>query len=148
MENEDKNRVNMNSNELTPQEVFNQFSEAMYAWNVRAIKMSEENIPYKIRGEKKDLEMNEIFDKYVTKRKRVYYSPNNRHVSNPPEYNPATNETISCTIEDKKAYIEVQETVGFKRKLRYTLHKKKEGWLVDKREVYRKLENKWEVCGL
>ena len=134
--------------ELTAKEVFIQFSEAMYAWNIRAIKMKEENIPYNVRFEQKGAELIEIFDKYVTKRKRVYGDPSSRSVGDPPEYNPATNEILSCTEEGKKAYIEVQETVGFKLKLRYTLHKKHEGWRVDKREVYRKIENKWEVKSL
>jgi len=134
--------------ELTAKEVFIQFSEAMYAWNVRAIKMKEENLPDNVRFEKQGAELIEIFDKYVTKRERVYGDPSSRNVRNPPEYNPATNEIISCMEEDKKAYIEVQETVGFKLKLRYTLHKKKEGWLVDKREHFRKSKNKWEVIPL
>ena len=129
--------------ELTAKEVFIQFSEAMYAWNVRAIESDEENLPHNVQFEKKEAELIEVFDQYVTKRKRVYGYPT-RSVKNPPEYNLATNEIISCTVEDKKAYIEVQETVGFKRKLKYTLHKKKEGWRVDKREVFRKLEDKWE----
>ena len=134
--------------ELTAKEVFIQFSEAMYAWNVRAIEMDEENLPHNIRFEKMTIDLIEIFDKYVTKRKRVYGDPSSRSFKNPPEYNLATNEILSCTVEEKKTYIEVQESVGFKRKLRYTLHKKKEGWLVDKREVYRRLEDKWEGLSL
>jgi hypothetical protein len=134
--------------ELIVKEVFIQFSEAMYTWNIKAIEMDKEKLPHNVLFEKKGADLIEIFDKYVTKRKRVYGDPSSRNVRNPPEYNPATNEIISCTVEDKKAYIEVQETVGFKLKLKYTLHKKKEGWLVDKREVYRKFENKWEVISL
>jgi hypothetical protein len=134
--------------ELTANEVFSQFSEAMYHWNLMAIKMKEENMLYNIRVEKMRADINEIFDKYVTQRKRTYGRQNGITFSNPPEYNPATNEIISSSIEDKKAYIEIQETVAFKRKLRYTLHKKKEGWRVDKRESYRKSDDKWDIIPL
>ncbi len=134
--------------ELTPNEVFNQFSEAMYNWNLEAIKMKQENVPYDVRVEKMKSEIDKIFGRYVTIRKRTYGRLNAPTFSNPPEYNSATNEIISCVIEEKIAYIEVQETIGFKRKLKYTLQKKKDGWRIDKRESYRKSENKWEIVPL
>lgn len=68
---------------------------------------------------------------------------------NPPEYNLESNNIQSCEIDGKKAYIEVLETVGFKRKLKYTLQKKKDGWRVDKRESYDDVFNhKWEAVSL
>jgi hypothetical protein len=134
--------------ELTANEVFSQFSEVMYQWNLMAIKMKEENMPYNVRVEKMKSDINEIFDKYLTQRKRTYGRQTGPHFSNPPEYNPATNEIISCNIEDKKTYIEVQETVGFKRKLRYTLQKKNDEWRIDKRESYGKSDDKWDIIPL
>jgi hypothetical protein len=131
---------------LTPKEVFERFGEAAYQWNLRAIQMKAENAPYNIRAEKAKFELNEIFEQYVTQRKRAYVRGAN--FGTPPEYNAATNKMLSVTVEDKKAFIEVQETVGFKRKLRYVLHKKKDGWRVDKREPYSKSEDKWDAIPL
>ena len=50
---------------------------------------------------------------------------------------------MSCVSDGKKTYIEVQETVGFKEKLRYILLLKNDGWRIDKKEIYSKSEDKW-----
>lgn len=131
--------------ELSPNDIFNQFSEAMYQWNLDAIKMKKENTPHEIQSQKLQESINEIYEKYLTKRKRTYGRQNGVSFRTPPEYNPETNEILSVVIDEKKAYIEVQETIAFKSKLRYTLHKKEDGWKLDKREIYNKTEDKWEA---
>jgi hypothetical protein len=139
----------MKREELNPEEIFKQFSTVMYEWNLMCIDLKKSQEDYTVIREKKVTRLNEIYQEYVTDRKRIYGRQASLDFSNPPEYNLETNEILSCTEDGKKAYIEVQEKVGFKLRLRYTLHKKKDGWRVDKRESYDDVfKNKWETIGL
>lgn len=140
----------MRTKEMSPEEVFIQFSNKMYNWNLMCIELDTDESLGKNEKDKKIYEsLNAIFNEYVTIRKRPYGRQSGYSFKTPPEYNLETNEILSSTTEGNRAYIEVQETVGFKRKLRYTLHKKIDGWRVDKRESYDDVfKHKWEIDSL
>ncbi|NDV66709.1 NTF2 fold immunity protein [Bacteroides sp. 224] len=135
----------MENIESTAQDVFLRFSQAMYEWNILSLELKRndsmsDDEKIIIRKEKLD----KIFEEYCTIRKRTYGRQAGYNFKNPPEYNLETNNILSSVVEGNKAFIEVQETVGFNRKLKYTLHKKADGWRVDKREVYDDVfKNKW-----
>lgn len=130
---------------LTPEDVFTRFSTAMYEWNALSLELKknagmDDQQKFDVRKERLD----SIFAEYVTARKR----PNGRQAGynfrNPPEYNPETNEILLVETDGKKAFIDVQETDGFNRKLRYTLQYKDDEWRIDKREKYDDVfKNKW-----
>jgi hypothetical protein len=140
----------MRTEDLSSEEVFKQFSIEMYEWNVLCIELeNDDSQDEKQKYQSIKGKLDEIFLEYLTIRKRstgrqAGYDFSTAH----PEYNPETNEILSSVVEGNKAYIEVQETVGFKRKLRYTLHKKKDGWRIDKREHFDEFENKWRSEGI
>ena len=139
----------MKREELNPEEIFKQFSTAMYEWNLMCIDLKKSQEDYTIIREKKAEELNKVYQEYVTDRKRTYGRQASLSFRNPPEYNLETNKILSCEIDEKKAYIEVQETVGFKNKLKYTLQRKKDGWRIDKRESYDDVfKNKWEIASI
>lgn len=140
----------MRPTEMSPEEVFDAFSEQMYRWNLMCIALEDDDdLSDEEKDEKIENELNEIFDEYVTVRKRTHGRQKAYSYECPPEYNPETNKVASSTTDGNKAYIEVQETDGFNRKLRYTLHHKEDGWRIDKRESYDDVINrKWEIIEL
>jgi altronate dehydratase len=139
----------MRSDTLTPEEVFREFSLSMYKWNLLCIELEESEEDYKATREKMLTELNKIFQEYLTIRERKYGRQAGLGYSiDPVEYNPETNKVLSCVIEKSKAFIEVKETVGFENKLKYTLHKKTDGWRIDKREFFDEFKNKWIAMSL
>jgi hypothetical protein len=125
-----------------PVKILKKFINERYEFNEKGKKLDDDK--YDPELNKKLLEeLKEIFEKYCTKKERKY--SNCLVLSTPSEYNLETNEILSCKIEDKKSYIEVQETVGFKNKFRYTLNLTKDGWRIYKREMYDDVfKNAWE----
>ncbi len=135
----------MRTKEQTAEEVFKAFSKEMYEWNLMCIDLdSNDAMDESEKDEKIKSELDRIFEEYLTIRKRTNGRQAGYNFSTPPEYNPKKNEILSCVIDGKKAYIEVQETDGFQKKLKYTLHQKEDGWRVDKKESYDDVfKNKW-----
>jgi hypothetical protein len=129
-----------NNNE--PLEILKAFINERYQFNTACQELNK--IPGEFYKQREGLleNLDKIFEKYLTLRDRIY--ARSLTISTPSTYNLETNEILSCNIDNKKAYIEVQETVGFKKKLKYTLHLKKDGWKIDKKETYVKSKNKWE----
>ena len=83
-----------------------------------------------------------IFSKYLTIKTGRYLQDIDMPIIQ--EYNIETNKILSCIIENRTAYIEVQETEGFKDKLKYTLQLETDGWKIDKKESFDKYEKKWK----
>jgi hypothetical protein len=132
----------MKENRTNPEETLKSFISSMYNWNTICIELDK--IPGEFHKQRDKLleKLNQVFCEYITKKDRKYAQQ--LSYSDPPEYNLATNEILSCLIDGKKAFIEVQETVGFKEKIKYTLHQKNDGWRIDKKEAYNEFDNKWE----
>ena len=125
-----------------PLDVLKGFIDEMFQFNESVGKAWADNKFDPERDEKLLEDKKVIFSKYLTDKERVY-SMSLSH-STPSTYNLETNEILSCNIDGKKAYIEIQETVGFKNKIKYTLHLKKDGWRIYKKEAYLRLKDKWE----
>ena len=126
-----------------PLDVLKGFMNEMYQFNETGKKLNSEKRFDPERDEKLLEDKKIIFSKYLTNKERKYSM--SLHWSTPSEYNLETNEILSCNIDGKKAYIELQQTVGFKLKIKYTLHLKQDSWRIDKKETYRKSEDKWEA---
>ena len=128
--------------EKEPLEVLKEFINEMYQWNMMCQEIDK--IPKEYYNQKNMIleKLNGIFLNYLTVKDRKYTQQ--LSYSNPPEYNLATNEILTCNVENKKAYIEIQETVGFKNKIKYTLHLKNDGWRIDKKEWWDEFDNKWK----
>lgn len=135
----------METNTIAPREVFERFSKAMYAWNLLCLELKKNNeLDDETKLTRRKEKLDEIFDKFVTVRQRANGRQAGYNFRNPPEYDPLTNEIVSEEIDGNKAFIEVQESVGFNRRLRYTLHYKTAEWRVDKRERFDDVfKNKW-----
>ena len=128
--------------EKEPLEVLKEFINEMYQWNMMCQEIDK--IPKEYYNQRNMIleKLNGIFLNYLTVKDRKYAQQ--LSYSNPPEYNLATNEILTCNVENKKAYIEIQETVGFKNKIKYTLHLKNDGWRIDKKEWWDEFDNKWK----
>lgn len=134
----------MKREKLNPTDILKSFIDSMFKWNVKCQELDKTPGEFYKHRERVLSDLNEIFSCYLTLKERKQGRQASLSFSNPPEYNLATNKIVSCKEDPKKAYIEVQETVGFKELLRYTLLKKNDGWRIDKKEAYNKFDNKWE----
>jgi len=132
----------MNRKELSPEDVLKGFIDLMYQWNTFCQELDKKGEFYKQREIVLE-QLNRIFDEYLTIKERKWGRQASLSFSTPPEYNLATNEILTCTVDGNKAYIEVQETVGFKNKIKYTIHQKQDGWRIDKKETYDEFDDKW-----
>ena len=131
------NAIGKENNE--PVEILRNFIDERYKFNEK-LRSLKNWVP---EQDKLLEELRNIFEKYCTTKERKY--SNGLTASNPSKYNLKTNEILSCQIDGKKAYIEVQETVGFKNKIKYTLNLTKDGWRIYKKEMYDDVfKKKWE----
>ena len=62
----------------------------------------------------------------------------------PPEYSPDEEILATEVLKKNKIVIETQEHSVMEDRYRYTLHYKNKGWRIDKKEVYRRRNDKWE----
>lgn len=134
----------MKADRTNPEETLKGFIDSMYKWNSMCQEIDK--IPHEFHNQRGIIaeKLNEIFAEYLTVKDRKYgRQAGGPSFSTPSEYNLDTNEILSCKIDGKKAFIEVQETIGFKEKLKYTLHLKGNEWRVDKKEAYDEFDEKW-----
>ncbi|MDR1341228.1 MAG: RhsIA family immunity protein [Prevotellaceae bacterium] len=124
-------------------DVLKKFIDAMYKWNSMCQEI--DRTPHEFYKQKGMIseKLNEIFIAYLTVKDRKYGRQASLSFSTPPEYNPGTNEILSCKMDGKKVFIEVQETAGFKNRIKYALHFKKDKWLIDKKESFDEFKDKW-----
>ncbi|NIF22090.1 NTF2 fold immunity protein [Candidatus Pantoea multigeneris] len=87
-------------------------------------------------------QLDEIFNKWCTKKERKYGRQVSMQVSFPPDYDIENDEITSEDISAKKTLIQVKKNTGFKNEYRYTLIYKEDRWQIDKKEWLD--EGKWK----
>ena len=131
-------------------EVLKKFIIAMNKWEVyyHALTMD-----YVDKGEyeklesldaKKREELDAIYNTYLTLRERKYGRQSALNVGYPPEYSPDEEILATEVLKKNKITIETQEHSVMEDRYRYTLHYKNKEWRIDKKEVYRDEDDKWE----
>ena len=93
---------------------------------------------------KKGEELNAIFNTYCTLRERKYGRQAALNTGCPPEYSPDEEILATEVLKKNKIVIETQEHSVMKYRYRYTLHYKNKEWRIDKKEVYKRRNDKWE----
>jgi hypothetical protein len=124
-------------------DVLKKFIDAMYKWNSMCQEIDRTLHEFYKQKSMISEKLNEIFTEYLTVKDRKYGRQASLSFSTPSEYSLDTNEILSCKMDGKKVFIEVQETVGFKNRIKYTLHLKKDKWLIDKKESFDEFKDKW-----
>ena len=134
--------------------VLKKFIIAMNKWEVYYCTLS---MDYVDKGEyeklnslrpKKREELNAIYNTYLTLRERKYGRQSSLRVGYPTEYSPDEEILATEVLKKNKITIETQEHSVMKYRYRYTLHYKNKEWRIDKKEVYRRRNDKWEILPL
>ena len=134
--------------------VLKKFIIAMNKWEVYYCTLS---MDYVDKGEyeklatldaKKREELDAIYNTYLTLRERKYGRQSSLRVGYPPEYSPDEEILATEVLKKNKIAIETQEHSVMKYRYRYTLHYKNKEWRIDKKEVYRRRNDKWEILPL
>ncbi|PXZ07169.1 hypothetical protein DKK70_04750 [Gilliamella apicola] len=134
--------------------VLKKFIIAMNKWEVYYHTLTME---YVDKGEyeklapldaKKGEELNAIFNTYCTLKERKYGRQAALDTQYPPEYSPDEEILATEVLKKNKITIETQEHSVMKYRYRYTLHYKNKEWRIDKKEVYRRRNDKWEKLSL
>ena len=134
--------------------VLKKFIIAMNKWEVyyHAITME-----YVDKGEyeklepldvKKGEELDAIFNTYCTLKERKYGRQAALDTQYPPEYSPDEEILATEVLKKNKIAIETQDHSILEYRYRYTLHYKNKEWRIDKKEVYRRRNDKWEILPL
>ena len=100
-----------------------------------------------LRPRKKE-ELDAIFNTYCTLKERKYGRQAALDTQYPPEYSPDEEILATEVLKKNKIAIETQEHSVMKYRYRYTLHYKNKEWRIDKKEVYRRRNDKWEILPL
>jgi len=100
-----------------------------------------------LRPRKKE-ELDAIFNTYCTLRERKYGRQAALDTQYPPEYSPDEEILATEVLNKNKIAIETQEHSDMEYRYRYTLHYKNKEWRIDKKEVYRDEDDKWEILPL
>ena len=128
--------------------VLKKFIIAMNKWEVYYYNLTME---YVDKGEYEKLEpldakkredLDAIFNTYCTLRERKY--GRQAALGFPPDYSPDEEILATEVLKKNKIVIETQEHSVMKYRYRYTLHYKNKEWRIDKKEVYRRRNDKWE----
>ena len=131
-------------------EVLKKFIIAMNKWEVYYYNLTmdyvdkEEYEKLNSLSPKKREELDAIFNTYCTLRERKYGRQAALDVGYPPEYSPDEEILATEVLKKNKIVIETQEHSVMKYRYRYTLHYKNKEWRIDKKEVYRRRNDKWE----
>ena len=96
----------------------------------------------------KGVELNAIFNTYCTLKERKYGRQAALNNQYPPEYSPDEEILATEVLNKNKIAIETQEHSLLEERYRYTLHYKNKEWRIDKKEVYRDEDDKWEILPL
>ncbi|WP_181415914.1 NTF2 fold immunity protein [Gilliamella apicola] len=134
--------------------VLKKFIIAMNKWEVYYCTLS---MDYVDKGEyeklnslrpKKREELNAIYNTYLTLRERKYGRQSSLRVGYPAEYSPDEEILATEVLKKNKIAIETQDHSILEYRYRYTLHYKNKEWRIDKKEVYRDEDDKWEILPL
>ena len=128
--------------------VLKKFIIAMNKWEVYYYNLT---MDYMDQGKKltplspkKREELDAIYNTYLTLRERKYGRQSSLRVGYPTEYSPDEEILATEVLKKNKITIETQEHSVMKYRYRYTLHYKNKEWRIDKKEVYRDEDDKWE----
>ena len=132
--------------------VLKKFIIAMNKWEVYYYNLT---MDYMDQGKKltplspkKREELDAIYNTYLTLRERKYGRQSALNVGYPAEYSPDEEILATEVLKKNKIAIETQEHSVMKYRYRYTLHYKNKEWRIDKKEVYRRRNDKWEILPL
>ena len=129
-------------------EVLKKFIIAMNKWEVYYHTLTMDYIDQGKKlaplDAKKGEELDAIFNTYCTLRERKYGRQAALNTGCPPEYSPDEEILATEVLKKNKIVIETQEHSVMKYRYRYTLHYKNKEWRIDKKEVYRRRNDKWE----
>ena len=134
--------------------VLKKFIIAMNKWEVYYCTLS---MGYVDKGEyeklatldaKKREELDAIYNTYLTLRERKYGRQSALNVGYPPEYSPDEEILATEVLKKNKIAIETQDHSILEYRYRYTLHYKNKEWRIDKKEVYRDEDDRWEILPL
>ena len=132
--------------------VLKKFIIAMNKWEVYYYNLT---MDYMDQGKKltplspkKREDLDAIYNTYLTLRERKYGRQSALNVGYPPEYSPDEEILATEVLKKNKITIETQEHSVMKYRYRYTLHYKNKEWRIDKKEVYRRRNDKWEILPL
>ena len=132
--------------------VLKKFIIAMNKWEVyyHAITMDYIDQGKKLAplDAKKGEELDAIFNTYCTLKERKYGRQAALNTGCPPEYSPDEEILATEVLKKNKIAIETQEHSLLEYRYRYTLHYKNKEWRIDKKEVYRDEDDRWEILPL
>ena len=127
-------------------EVLKKFIIAMNRWEVYFFNLIEE---YDENSKNSDSltpkiqeELDAIFNSYCTLKERKY--GRQAALGFPPDYSPDEEILATEVLKKNKIAIETQDHSILEYRYRYTLHYKNKEWRIDKKEVYRDEDDKWE----
>ena len=128
--------------------VLKKFIIAMNKWEVYYYNLT---MDYMDQGKKltplspkKREELDAIYNTYLTLRERKYGRQAALNTRYPPEYSPDEEILAIEVLKKNKIAIETQDHSILEYRYRYTLHYKNKEWRIDKKEVYRDEDDKWE----
>ena len=132
--------------------VLKKFIIAMNKWEVYYYNLT---MDYMDQGKKltplspkKREDLDAIYNTYLTLRERKYGRQSALNVRYPPEYSPDEEILATEVLKKNKIAIETQDHSILEYRYRYTLHYKNKEWRIDKKEVYRDEDDKWEILPL
>lgn len=121
------------------------FMTDMNAWEVKYHKLYSEDVLKYCATAKIDLQ--QIYNTWLTPKKRITGRLSGPNVGCPPEYDPQT-ELIEKLEENEKnkliIYTNSEQIPGFKEQFRYTIKNYKSEWKIDKKERYSVVNKRWE----
>lgn len=130
----------MEGKDLSPIAVLRSYLDAMRQWNVRCMEAGKKGELFS-RMEEMEERLNGIFDRHLTAKAGICEIPEQSG------YGFAVERILSCTIDRKRAHIEMLEGAGFEGKSRYTFHfLKREGWRIAGKKTYDESSGRWKSC--
>jgi len=119
--------------------IYKAFASEMEQWEIKAYNgVAKENKNMSLFQE----EFNGIIDKYCKPKKTPYEREHKTSAGFPPAYSTA-HKIIDVEIDNKKAFITIEEVTGFNNKVRFTLNFYKKQWRFTKKEWFVQSENRW-----
>ena len=144
----------MNIEEEVASTVLLAFMKAMKEWETRfATLYKRENGGPEAHAEQAKIELQPIYQKYVTEQDRKLWIMANPSASYPTEFAPGAEKIVGSELSNtKKVVLETQWTHPnvpvMTEKNRYTIVKKEDQWRLNKKERFDSIKNKWVTRAL
>lgn len=118
------------------------FMAEMNVWEVRHYPLVAGGDPKRFAEARRDLAP--IYDRYVTARERkrgkLMAGP---ALGSPPEFDPERESTETVEVMPRRVVIVTQQQTGLEMRCRYTLIRRGDRWLLDRKEEYDESDGKW-----